>query len=161
MADTRPACLITGTISPYRREPFRLLAEREGVEVIAFERAGPMVPGLTVHRVTQAGAVRLAASDRYRAVIASLSGRVALPGAYLAARARHVPFVLWASLWRHPRTPFHGLSLLPTRYLYGHADAVATYGRHVSRHVQHHRGRGNVVVAPQNGYGSREMSIRS
>ena len=109
MADMRPACLITGTISPYRREPFRLLAEREGVEVVAFEQAGPAVEGLTVHQVTQAGAVRLAASGRYRAVIASLSGRIALPGAYLAARARRVPFVLWASLWRHPRTPFHGL----------------------------------------------------
>ena len=84
MPDPRPACLITGTVSPYRREPFRLLAEREGVEVIAFEEAGPPVPGLAVHRVTQAGAVRLAASGRYRAVIASLGGRLAparrLPG---------------------------------------------------------------------------------
>jgi glycosyltransferase involved in cell wall biosynthesis len=150
MVDLRPACLITGTVSPYRREPFRLLSEREAVEVIAFEHAGTPVPGLTVHRVSQAGAVRLAASGRYRAVIASLGGRVALPGAYLAARAREVPFVLWTSLWRHPRTPFHALSLLPTRHLYVHANAVATYGSHVSRHVERHRGPGaHVVVAPQ------------
>jgi glycosyltransferase involved in cell wall biosynthesis len=149
MPDPRPACLITGTVSPYRREPFRLLAEREGVEVIAFEDAGPPVPGLTVHRVTQAGAVRLAASGRYGAVIASLGGRVALPGAYLAARARGVPFVLWATMWAHPRTPAHVLSVVPTRHLYRHADAVATYGPHVSRHVERHRSRGKVVVAPQ------------
>src|SRR4051812_49375273 len=150
MVDRGPACLITGTVSPYRRDPFRLLCEREEVEVIAFEQAGAPVPGLTVHSVTQAGAVRLAASGRYRAVISSLGGRVALPGAYLAARARGVPFVLWASLWAHPRTAFHALSLLPTRHLYAHADAVATYGSHVSRHVERHRPRGaGVVVAPQ------------
>ncbi|HZI90162.1 MAG TPA: glycosyltransferase family 4 protein [Thermoleophilaceae bacterium] len=149
MPDPRPACLITGTVSPYRREPFRLLAEREGVEVIAFDEAGPPVPGLAVHRVTQAGAVRLAASGRYRAVIAGLGGRIALPGAYLAARARRVPFVLWATVWAHPRTPAHALSVLPTRHLYRHADAVATYGTHVSRHVERHRRQGNVVVAPQ------------
>ena len=149
MPDPRPACLITGTVSPYRREPFRLLAEREGVEVIAFEEAGPPVAGLAVHRVTQAGAARLAASGRYRAVIASLGGRVALPGAYLAARARRVPFVLWATVWAHPRTPAHALSVIPTRHLYRHADSVATYGPHVTRHVEEHRTQGKVVVAPQ------------
>ncbi len=74
---------------------------------------------------------------------------MALPGAYLAARARGVPFVLWATVWAHPRTPAHALSVLPTRHLYRHADAVATYGPHVTRHVERHRTRGNVVVAPQ------------
>jgi glycosyltransferase involved in cell wall biosynthesis len=141
---------VTGTVSPYRREPFRLLAEAERVEVIAFEEAGPPVPGLTVHRTTQAGAVRLAASGRYRAVISGIGGRIALPGAYAAARARRVPFVLWATIWAHPRTPAHALSYLPTRHLYRAADAVATYGPHVSRYVERHRGaRGGVVIAPQ------------
>lgn len=149
-ADPRPACLLTGIVSPYRREPFRLLAEAEGVEVIAHEHAGPPVPGLTVHRATEAGAVRLAASGRYRAVIAGLDGRVALPGAYAAARRRRVPFVLWATIWAHPRTPAHALSFLPTRHLYRAADAVATYGPHVSRYVERHRGSAaGVVVAPQ------------
>jgi glycosyltransferase involved in cell wall biosynthesis len=149
-ADSRPACLVTGTVSPYRREPFRLLAEEEQVEVIAFEEAGPPVPGLTVHRTTQAGAVRLAASGRYRAVISGIGGRIALPGAYMAARARRVPFVLWATIWAHPRTPAHALSYLPTRHLYRAADAVATYGPHVSRYVEGYRGgRGGVVIAPQ------------
>jgi glycosyltransferase involved in cell wall biosynthesis len=149
MADPRPACLLTGIVSPYRREPFRLLAEAEDVEVIAHRGAGPPVPGLTVHRTGQAGAVRLAASGRYRAVIAGLDGRLALPGAYAAARARGVPFVLWATIWAHPRTPVHALSYLPTRHLYRAADAVATYGPHVSRYVERLRGSdANVVVAP-------------
>ena len=143
-------CLVTGVVSPYRREPFRLLAEAEGVEVIAFEDAGPPVPGLPVRRTTQAGAVRLVASGRYRAVIAGLGGRLALPGSYLAARARGAPFVLWATIWSHPRTPAHALSYLPTRHLYRAADAVITYGEHVSRYVEERRGtRGRVFVAPQ------------
>lgn len=146
----RPACLITATVSPYRREPFRLLAEAENVEVLAFEDPGPPVPGLTVHATSQAGAARLVASGRYRAAICGLGGRVALPGAYLAARARGLPFVLWATIWEHPRTLAHQLSRLPTEHLYRHADAVATYGEHVSRHVEAHRGaRGEVHVAPQ------------
>jgi len=150
MPADRPACLITGAVSPYRREPFRALAAAEGVEVIAYEDAGAPVPGLTVHRTTQAGAVGLVASGRFRAVICGLGGRVALPGAYLAARARGLPFVLWATIWVHPRTPAHLLSRIPTQHLYRRADAIATYGEHVSRHVEAHRGgRGGVIVAPQ------------
>lgn len=148
--DLRPACLITGIVSPYRREPFRLLGEHANVEVIAHEEAGPPIPGLSVHRTTELGAARLAASGRYRAVISGIDGRVALPGAYAAARARRVPFVLWATIWAHPRTPAHALSFLPLRHIYRSADAVATYGSHVSRYVERHRGSGrNVVIAPQ------------
>ena len=36
----KPVALVTGEVSPYRREPFRMLAEAEGVEVITF-RGGP------------------------------------------------------------------------------------------------------------------------
>ncbi len=148
--DHRPACLVTNVVSPHRREAFRLLAEAEAVEVIAWERAGRPVPGLTVHRTTQAGAARLAGSGRYRAVICGLNGRVALPGSYLAARVRRLPFVLWVGLWAHPRTPSHALSVLPTRHLYRRADAVATYGSHISRHVAARRGaRDGIFVAPQ------------
>jgi len=149
-ADPRPACLLTGIVSPYRREAFRLLNEAQNVELIAHEHAGSPIPGLTVHRTSEAGAVRLAASGRYRAVIAGLDGRIALPGAYAAARARRIPFVLWATIWAHPRTPAHALSFLPTRHLYRAADAVATYGPHVSRYVEGYRGTDSgVVVAPQ------------
>lgn len=148
-ADARPACLVIGTVSPYRREPYRLLAEEQDVEVIAWESAGAPVAGLAVHRTTQAGAARLAGSGRYRAVICGLGGRAALPGSYAAARRAGVPFVLWATIWSHPRTPAHALSLLPTRHLYRHADAVVTYGSHVSAYVERWRTSGRVFVAPQ------------
>jgi glycosyltransferase involved in cell wall biosynthesis len=136
----RPVALVTGALSPYRREPFRLLDEAEGVEVVTWagERGG------------QLAAARAVASGRHRAVICGLAGRVALPATYAAARRARIPFVLWASIWSHPRTPAHALSYLPTRALYRRADAVITYGPHVSRHVEAARGpRGNVFVATQ------------
>ena len=51
---------------------------------------------------SQRHVARLAGSGRFRAVIAGLSGRVALPAAYAGARAAGVPFVLWATIWRAP-----------------------------------------------------------
>ena len=136
----RPACLVTGTVTDYREEPFRMLAAEEGLEVVAFADGDRDHPGLPVRHVTQAGAARLVGSGRYRAVICGLGGRVALPATWLAARRARVPFVLWASIWSHPRTPAHALSWLPTRALYRRADAVATYGPHVSRYVAARRG---------------------
>jgi glycosyltransferase involved in cell wall biosynthesis len=146
----KPVALITNEVPDYREEPFRLLAEAEQLELVAWahERAGPA--GLSLRRTSQAGAVRLVASGRYRAVICGLGGRLALPGAYLAARGRGLPFVLWASLWSHPRTLAHALSRLPLRRIYRGAGAVLTYGPHVSRWVERERGGAhNVVEAPQ------------
>jgi glycosyltransferase involved in cell wall biosynthesis len=134
----KPVALVTNEIALYRREPFRMLDEAEGIEVIARTRDGE----LEAARRTRAG--------RYRAVIHGLGGRGSLPATYAAARRGKIPFVLWASLWAHPRTPAHLLSWLPARHLYRHADAVVTYGPHVSRYVERYRGsRGNVFEAPQ------------
>ncbi|MEA2445657.1 MAG: hypothetical protein QOJ12_2949 [Thermoleophilales bacterium] len=139
MADERPVALVTNVVPDYRREPFRMLDEAENVDVIAWGEPG----------ASQPAAVRAIASGRYRAVIAGLGGRVALPGAYAAARRAHIPFVLWASMWDHPRTLAHRLSRLPTRAIYRGADAVVTYGPHVTEYVNGHRTKGNVFEAPQ------------
>ena len=48
----------------------------------------------------------------------------------------------------HPLTPAHALSRLPLRRLYASADAVVTYGPHVSAYVRA-RGAKNVHIAPQ------------
>jgi glycosyltransferase involved in cell wall biosynthesis len=133
----KPVALVTGEISPYRREPFRLLAEAEQVEVLPYSELG------------ERAVARRVASGAHRAVICGLGGRMALPATYVAARRARIPFVLWASLWAHPRTPAHALSYIPTTYLYSHADAVVTYGPHVSDYVRRHRRRGNVFEAPQ------------
>ena len=65
----KPVALVTGEVSPYRREPFRLLDEREGVEVLPWRELGQLEPA------------RRIAGGRYRAVICGLGGRVALPAA--------------------------------------------------------------------------------
>jgi glycosyltransferase involved in cell wall biosynthesis len=147
----KPVALVTGEVSPYRREPFRLLADAEGLEAIVFrDPDGGPVPGLTVRSTSETGAARMVASGRYRAAICGLGGRVALPASFAASRRAGIPFVLWASLWAHPRTPAHAFSWLPTRMLYRRADAVVTYGRHVSAYLEGIRGaRGNVFDAPQ------------
>jgi glycosyltransferase involved in cell wall biosynthesis len=140
VADDRPVALITNRVPDYRREPFRLLDDAEDVDVIAWGEPG----------ASQRDAVRAIASGRHRAVIAGLGGRVALPGAYAAARRARIPFVLWASLWDHPRTLAHRLSRRPTNAIYRGADAVVTYGPHVTGYVKHRRGdRDGVFEAPQ------------
>ena len=150
MTDRRPACLVTNVVSPYREEPFRLLCEAEDVDIVAWGHTGPAPPGVRLRTPTQLGAVRLAGSGRYRAVICGMSGRVALPGSFLGARRARVPFVLWATIWAHPQTLAHALSWLPTRAIYRRADAVATYGPHVSAYVAARRGTGDdVFVATQ------------
>ena len=136
----KPVALVTGVVSDHRVEPFRILAEREGVEVLSWQEP---------RRYSQLQAARLAGSGRYRAVIGGLGGRVALPASYAAARRARVPFVLWASLWEHPRTTAHALSFLPLRAIYKRADAVVTYGPHVSLYVERFRDAGNVFEAPQ------------
>ncbi|MFI5005225.1 MAG: glycosyltransferase family 4 protein, partial [Solirubrobacterales bacterium] len=90
----------------------------------------------------------LAASGRHRAVVVSTGGRLALPGAWAGARRARVPLILWTSLWAHPRTVAHTLGYPALLRLYRSADAIVTYGPHVSAYVRA-RGARNVHVAPQ------------
>jgi glycosyltransferase involved in cell wall biosynthesis len=153
--DPRPVLFVTNHAPAFRTGAFAALHEAEDV-VFALVGGGmrhggasaPADAPFPVVRPTQRGAGRLAASGRFRAVVAGISGRVALPAAYLGARAAGVPFVLWATIWRHPRTAAHALSYLPLRHIYRHADAIATYGPHVSEYVRS-KGASSVTEAPQ------------
>ena len=153
---TRPVLFVTNHAPPFRVGAFAALHEREDVvfaliggEVRHGGGAGGSALPFPVLRPPERGVLRLAASGRFRAVVAGLSGRVALPAAYAGARRAGVPFVLWATVWAHPRTAAHALSYLPLRHLYRHADAVATYGPHVSAYVRGKGAHGPVVEAPQ------------
>jgi glycosyltransferase involved in cell wall biosynthesis len=159
---TKPVLFVTNHAPPFRVGAFAKLHEREDVtfalvggEVRHGGGAGEQAGAFPVRRVRERDVHALAASGGYRAVVAGLSGRVALPAAYAGARRARVPFVLWATIWAHPRTPAHALSYLPLRHLYRHADAIVTYGPHVSAYVRSKGARQAVVVAPQsvdNGY---------
>ena len=151
---TRPVLLVTNHAPPARVGAFALLAEREKVEVALFggrlrhgaAPAGEL--GFPHRHITQRQAFSLASSGRYRAVLAGTNGRTALPAAYAGARRAGIPFVLWATLWAQPRGPAGLAGYAPLRWIYAHADAVATYGPHVSAYVRA-RGARNVHAAPQ------------
>jgi glycosyltransferase involved in cell wall biosynthesis len=101
------------------------------------------------HRhIRQHEPLALAASGRYRAVVCSTGGRIALGATWAGARRARLPLILWTSLWAHPRSAAHALSFLALRRLYRSADAVVTYGPHVSAYVEA-RGARDVHVAPQ------------
>src|SRR4051812_31491715 len=153
---SRPILFVTNHAPPFRVGAFAALHERE--DVVFALIGGDVRHGggggtgdlpFPITRPSQRGVLRLAASGRFRAVVAGLSGRVALPAAYAGARRARVPFVLWATIWAHPRTAAHALSYLPLRHLYRRADAIATYGPHVSAYVRAKGAHGPVVEAPQ------------
>jgi glycosyltransferase involved in cell wall biosynthesis len=153
---SRPVLFVTNHAPPFRVGAFAALHEREdivfaliGGDLRHGGGAGGEALPFPVVRPSQRGVLRLAASGRFRAVVAGLSGRVALPAAYAGARRARVPFVLWATIWAHPRTAAHALSYLPLRHIYRHADAIATYGPHVSAYVKAKGARGPVLEAPQ------------
>jgi glycosyltransferase involved in cell wall biosynthesis len=150
----KPVLFVTNYAPPARVGAFAKLDEREHVEFALFGgrvRHGGREPGELAfphRRIGQRDAFGLAASGRYRAVVAGTVGRTALPAAYAGARRAGLPFVLWATLWAQPRGPA-GLAGYPTmRWIYSHADAVATYGPHVSAYVRACGAR-NVHEAPQ------------
>ncbi len=154
-ADARPVLLVTNLVAPDRAGAFQALHHRENIELALFggrshHATAPVEdPGVPHRPITQREAYTLAASGRYRAVIAGTAGRAALPAAFAGARRARVPFLLWTALWAHPRTPAFAVAGTPLlRTLYRRADATITYGSHVSAFVTQ-RGARNVHVAPQ------------
>jgi glycosyltransferase involved in cell wall biosynthesis len=151
----KPVLFVTGHAPAYRIGAFACLNEREGIELALFGgRSKHGGEGFTQempfpHRHVRARELAgLAASGDYRAVVCPTGGRLAPLAAWRGARRARVPLLLWASLWAHPRSAAHALSYVPLRRLYRSADAIVTYGSHVSEYVRA-RGAENVFVAPQ------------
>jgi glycosyltransferase involved in cell wall biosynthesis len=158
-----PIALVTNVLAPYRVPLYALLAERYGVEVLCFGAAAGYVPAwfgdldrqlaaasFPARRIAGPRAA-LALGRRYDAAIAPVAGGAMLPATYLGMRLRGRPFVLWASVWAHPRGGQATLGAPLLRHVYRHADAVVTYGEHARGHVTRYRGRtdDDVVIAPQ------------
>jgi glycosyltransferase involved in cell wall biosynthesis len=156
-ADPRPVLFVTNHAPAFRIGAFARLHEQEGaVFALIGGRlhhgggAGPQAAlRFPVLHPAQREIYGLAASGRYRAVVAGLSGRLAPAAAWRGARRARVPFVLWATMWAHPRTAAHLAGYPLVRRLYRDADAVITYGPHVSDYVRGKRPRGPVFEAPQ------------
>jgi len=155
--------LVTNVLAPYRVPLYVLLAERYGVELLCFGAGADYVPSwfgdldgqlaaapFPARRIAGPRAA-LALGARYRAAIAPVAGGAMLPATYLGMRARRRPFVLWASVWAHPRGGARAALGFPlVRHVYRRADAVVAYGEHVRRYVAGYRGRDDDVwIAPQ------------
>jgi glycosyltransferase involved in cell wall biosynthesis len=110
--------------------------------------AGPAELPFPARTASPGELLALAAGGRPRAVIVSTAGRAAPLAGWAGARRAGVPLLLWASLWAHPRTVAHAVGYPALRRLYSSADAVVTYGPHVSAYAAA-RGARNVHVAPQ------------
>lgn len=151
----KPVLFVTGHAPAYRVGAFARLHQLEQIELALFggaaKHGGANFAGelpLPHRHVRQRELFALAASGRYRAVVCPTGGRLAPLATWAGARHRGIPLIVWASLWAHPRSAAHALSYPPLRLLYRRADAVVTYGRHVSAYVSA-RGARNVYVAPQ------------
>jgi glycosyltransferase involved in cell wall biosynthesis len=151
----KPLLFVTGHAPAYRVGALARLHEREEIELALFGGrykhggAGFAEEMPFPHRhVRPRELFALAAGGDYRAVVCPSAGRVAPLATWAGARRGHAPLILWTSLWAHPRSAAHALSYLPLRRLYRSADAVVTYGPHVSEYVRA-RGARNVFVAPQ------------
>jgi glycosyltransferase involved in cell wall biosynthesis len=171
VSDPRPVLFVTNHVPAHRVGAFAALHAREEVEYAliggAVRHGGPLDAGelpFPVRRVSERAIAGLAAAGRHRAVVAGLSGRLAPAAAFAGARRARVPFVLWATLWAHPRTPAHVAGYPLVHHLYRQADAIATYGPHVSAYVQSKGVRNPVFEAPQavdNGFWSVSTGTRS
>ncbi len=155
MSDERPVLFVTNLVAPDRVGCFQALHALEGIELALFggrshhATAGVDDPGVPHRHVRQRQIRRLARSGRYRAVVCGTAGRVALPASWRGARGAGVPFLLWSALWAHPRTPAHRLLGTPLlRRVYRDADAVVTYGPHVTDFVLA-QGAKAIAEAPQ------------
>jgi glycosyltransferase involved in cell wall biosynthesis len=150
----RRVLFVTNIVPPDRTGAFAALHARTEIELALFggrshhATGGVADPGVPHRHVTQREVHALAASGRYRAVVAGTAGRTALPAAWLGARRAGVPFVLWSALWAPLRTPAHVLARPLMAAIYRDAAAVVAYGPHVAEFALRHGAR-RVVIAPQ------------
>ena len=97
-----------------------------------------------------------------RAILCCIDGKFALPVAYLVARWKRVPFLLWTGIWFRIDTPLHRRLFALTRFLYRDADAIVVYGEHVKRYLVSEGVRPErIFVAPHavdNAFYSRSVS---
>ena len=167
-SDSRPVLFVTNYAPPYRLGAFKRLHATENVDFVftggTVRHGGPITDpdgGQIGRPISQRDVFSEASSGRYRAVIAGISGRLALPSSWAGSKKAKIPFILWATLWSHPQTFAHALSFLPLRHIYRNADAIATYGPHVNAYLQGKGVRRPIFVAPQsvdNEYWRKEVS---
>lgn len=152
---SRPVLLVTPSVPPERVGAFAALARERPLEVATYAAgdhhfsASVGSDAFPVRHVEQRAVARLAAdADRWSAVVAGTAGRIAFPAAWWGSRRAGLPFVVWSAMWHEPTTLAFRIARPLLRRIVRDADAVATYGPHVSSHVAT-LGARRTFVAPQ------------
>ncbi|MBF6621051.1 MAG: glycosyltransferase family 4 protein [Patulibacter sp.] len=152
---TLPVLLVTPSVPPERVGAFAALADRRPLEVATYAAgdhhfsASVGSDAFPVRHVDQQAVGRLASDrSRWSAVVAGTAGRTAFPAAWRGSRRAGLPFVVWSAMWHEPSTLAFRIARPLLRRIVRDADAVATYGAHVSAHVSA-LGARRTFVAPQ------------
>ncbi|MDQ4069367.1 MAG: glycosyltransferase family 4 protein [Actinomycetota bacterium] len=145
---------VTTTPALHKSGAFRLLGRGMDVLFLFFSRgrepyrsasATPVYEGLRhqdVGATAQSRAavlkslLRVVALSRYEVLIKCINGKGELLICYCACRLRRRKFILWTGIWKWPDSIGHRLGRPVVRYICRHADAVCTYGSHVSRFLE-------------------------
>ncbi len=148
-SDTR-VLFVTTTPALHKAPSFRLLGEWANVLFIFFSRgsepymsasATPRYEGLRFVDVGSRGQSRAAsiislcrsvATADYDVMVKCINGKLELPLCYLLCRLRKKKFILWTGIWKWPDNRRHRLGRALVRHICRNADAVCTYGSHVS-----------------------------
>jgi glycosyltransferase involved in cell wall biosynthesis len=151
--------LVTNFCPHYRRPLFREISQRMDLTLVFTSRGTEWywhgerptdTGGLpSVSAPTAKAVFREITSGGYDAVVVGLAGRATLLAVFGAAMLKRLPLVLWVEIWEHPRTLVHRVSRPLARVLYRSADAIVTFGPHVSDFVNRESGRTQrIFVAP-------------
>lgn len=68
-------------------------------------------------------------------ILKCINGPFPLLLAYLAARFRKLPFILWTGIWHDLETPFHRIAARIVHRVFHGSDAIVVYGDHVKRYL--------------------------
>lgn len=145
---------ITTTPALHKAGSFRLLSQRMNVLFLFFSRgrepyksasAIPMYDGLPYQNVGAAahshlGALKtllgVAATSDYDVMVKCINGKLELVACYYACRLRRRKFVLWTGIWKWPDNMRHRVGRPLILHICRSADAICTYGPHVSRFLE-------------------------
>jgi glycosyltransferase involved in cell wall biosynthesis len=180
MTSSPKVAIVQNFCTHYTAGLFKLLAERVGAQFFFYSDGGEWYwqaehgvrSGDFPHEYLggfRLGRTRIAPAlpfkllfCRARAILTCIDGKFSLPVAYLAARVKRVPFLLWTGVWSRLDTPLHRRIFPFTRFLYQHADGIVVYGEHVKRYLVSEGVRPErIFVAPHavdNSFYSRRVS---
>ena len=145
---------VTTTPARHKSGAFRLLSQQMDVAFLFFSRgrepyqsasATPVYEGLRYQNIGAVArgrgqallaVVRAVATADYDVLIKCINGKAELLACYCVCRLRRRKFILWTGIWKWPDNLRHRLGRPFLRYICRSADALCTYGSHVSRFLE-------------------------